>query len=287
MNGMRQGDGNPAGRCINQDGPACFPFSLFASDFSFTADMNTTTTETVPDRPNKRTRADSDPSAQAVRDYKFYIESGDCILRVEDTLFKVSICSLPGNELIQRKVHRYMLVRDSPVFSALFTLPQGAMAEEGLSDDLPISLDGERASDFHALFKYIYAPYAFESIITTSQFLTHLSRTLETQVRTISVRDFWDVVGVAHLAHNYEMPYGRRELRCSISNGNRGSAAFGGFLRSHRHYAPRLARPQWTFTCCPLDNGPVMLPYSCNLRLLPRHRSAQLNSGSCLGSPTP
>ncbi|KAJ7435603.1 hypothetical protein B0H11DRAFT_2113304 [Mycena galericulata] len=123
-------------------------------------------------RLSKRPREDSLVLNPSVRGDDFYSESGDCILRVENTLFKV---------------HRYLLVRDSPIFSGLFALPQDGVVEEGLSDELPIFLGGDKAADFRALFKYIYAP-------------AH-----ETQVTMIPDEQLLDVVAVAHLAHKYEM----------------------------------------------------------------------------------
>ncbi|KAJ7456045.1 hypothetical protein B0H11DRAFT_2287527 [Mycena galericulata] len=123
-------------------------------------------------RPSKRPREDSLVLNPSVRDDDFYNESGDCILCVENTLFKV---------------HRYLLMRDSPVFSGLFSLPQDGVAEEGLSNELPIFLRGDKAADFRALFKYIYAP-------------AH-----ETQVAMIPDEQLLDIVAVSHFAHKYEM----------------------------------------------------------------------------------
>jgi hypothetical protein len=116
-----------------------------------------------PNRPtNKRPRSDSWSSTTfrtAVRDDEFYHTSGDCIIRVEDTLFKVSSrmfwfsdCS----DLLQ--IHRFIITRGSLIFSSLFELPQGSLAVEGMSDELPITLAGDTASDMRSLLKCIYAP---------------------------------------------------------------------------------------------------------------------------------
>ncbi|KAJ7939593.1 hypothetical protein B0H13DRAFT_1569175, partial [Mycena leptocephala] len=78
-----------------------------------------------------------------VRDHQFYYESGDCIIRAEDTLFKI---------------HKFVITQDSAVFSSLFSLPQGSLVVEGSSDDLPITLEGENANDIRSLPKYLYAP---------------------------------------------------------------------------------------------------------------------------------
>jgi hypothetical protein len=56
------------------------------------------------------------------------------------------------------QVHQFLLTRDSPVFFAMFTLPQGMVAVEGLSDALPICLSGDRAEDFRSFLKYLYTP---------------------------------------------------------------------------------------------------------------------------------
>ncbi|KAJ7464555.1 hypothetical protein FB451DRAFT_441263 [Mycena latifolia] len=123
--------------------------------------------------PRKRARSDSSPISQPiVQDAQFYIESGDCIIRVEDTLFKI---------------HRFVFVRDSPVFAGLFALPQGGLEVEGLQDTLPICLGGDSAADFRSFLKYVYAP------------------ALETQANLIPVAELQSVVAVACLAHKYEM----------------------------------------------------------------------------------
>ncbi|KAJ7920431.1 hypothetical protein B0H13DRAFT_2319485 [Mycena leptocephala] len=108
-----------------------------------------------------------------VRDARFYHESGDCIIRVGDTLFKI---------------HRFIFIRDSPVFAGLFALPQAldSVIEESC-DQLPIFLSGDKETHFRCLFKYIYAP------------------ALETQANRISITDLQDILAVAHLAHKYEM----------------------------------------------------------------------------------
>ncbi|KAJ6473344.1 hypothetical protein C8R47DRAFT_1145246 [Mycena vitilis] len=125
-------------------------------------------------KPARRDSFSPPPSAPSTptRDPQFYHTSGDCIIRVENTLFKI---------------HRYLLVRDSLVFSDLFCLPQGDVAVEGMSDDLPICLSDDREDHFRALLRYIYAP-AFE-----------------TQASLIPLSDLKDVIAVGHLAHKYRM----------------------------------------------------------------------------------
>ncbi|KAJ7642255.1 hypothetical protein FB45DRAFT_902105 [Roridomyces roridus] len=106
------------------------------------------------------------------RDPTFYYASGDCIICVEQTLFKI---------------HRFQLTTNSPVFDSLFSLPLGELALEGSSDELPIELHGDTAFDFRSLLKYIYA-----SVI-------------HTQVHSISASELPHVIAVARLAHKYEM----------------------------------------------------------------------------------
>ncbi|KAJ7620370.1 hypothetical protein FB45DRAFT_1006916 [Roridomyces roridus] len=107
------------------------------------------------------------------RDPTLYYASGDCVIRVQQTLFKI---------------HRFQLTNNSPVFDALFSLPVGEISlVEGSSDELPIVLDGDTASDFSSLLKFIYAPV------------------ISTQIRAISASELPHVVAVARLAHKYDM----------------------------------------------------------------------------------
>ncbi|KAJ7464198.1 hypothetical protein B0H11DRAFT_2198039 [Mycena galericulata] len=85
----------------------------------------------------------SDVVRSVVRDSEHYHPTGDCIIRIENALFKI---------------HKFHLIHNSPVFAKMFELPPGEEPEEGSSDDLPIVLSGDRASDFRYLLKYIYAP---------------------------------------------------------------------------------------------------------------------------------
>ena len=56
------------------------------------------------------------------------------------------------------QVQRSILVRDSPVFSTLFALPQGQLPAEGTSDAAPIVLAGDSAEDVRAMLKYLNKP---------------------------------------------------------------------------------------------------------------------------------
>ncbi|KDR83123.1 hypothetical protein GALMADRAFT_58249, partial [Galerina marginata CBS 339.88] len=70
------------------------------------------------------------------RDLRYYQEDGDCVILVEDTLFKIS---------------RFLLVRGSTVFRDMFGIPLNASnASQSLSDDDPLVLQ-DKADDFRAL----------------------------------------------------------------------------------------------------------------------------------------
>ncbi|KAM5530573.1 hypothetical protein V8D89_015767 [Ganoderma adspersum] len=81
----------------------------------------------------------------AVRDGEFYIDSADCVIRVDNTLFRV---------------HRYFLGRDSSAFQHMFDMPAQSHVlsqnMEGCSDENPIRLYGESVERFRALLSVIY-----------------------------------------------------------------------------------------------------------------------------------
>ncbi|KAJ3866524.1 hypothetical protein EV359DRAFT_71751 [Lentinula novae-zelandiae] len=98
--------------------------------------------------------------AGAQRDISYYFEDGSCILLVEDTLFNV---------------HRSLLSRDNSSFSTLFTLPQGSHNVEGLSDDNPIILRGDKSSEFRHFLWALYAlPPELQVVNSSSADLTQL-----------------------------------------------------------------------------------------------------------------
>ncbi|KAJ7443251.1 hypothetical protein B0H11DRAFT_470419 [Mycena galericulata] len=107
-----------------------------------------------------------------VRDSEHYHPTGDCIIRVENTLFKI---------------HKFHLIHNSPVFAKMFELPPGEEPEEGSSDDLPIILSGDRASDFRHLLKYIYAPV------------------MDIQIDAIPLSAIPEIVAVASFADKYDI----------------------------------------------------------------------------------
>ncbi|EIW59153.1 uncharacterized protein TRAVEDRAFT_122112 [Trametes versicolor FP-101664 SS1] len=83
---------------------------------------------------------------EPVQDSVYYIHGGDCVIRVEDTLFRV---------------HRYILGRDDSAFQHMFSMPAMSgvpwQAMEGYSDDNPIHLYGETAERFRDLLAVFYA----------------------------------------------------------------------------------------------------------------------------------
>ncbi|KAF7296377.1 hypothetical protein HMN09_01107800 [Mycena chlorophos] len=131
---------------------------------------------TVLERPVKRARPDSGPPY--VRDQQFYDDEAPapsvdwCIVSAENVLFKVQ---------------RSLLMRDSPLFSTLFGLPQGQLPAEGQSDAYPIVLAGDTASDFRALLTYLTKP-GFELI-----------------PKDIPLDEFQNLLSLGKMAHKYQM----------------------------------------------------------------------------------
>ncbi|KAJ7640163.1 hypothetical protein B0H17DRAFT_1105921 [Mycena rosella] len=82
------------------------------------------------------TLIDVDPAtsvAKIIRDSVHYNTSGDCKIRVKDTLF----C-----------IHRFLPERASSTFQTMFQLPQGAENPQDSSDDDPIVLTGDTVEEF-------------------------------------------------------------------------------------------------------------------------------------------
>ncbi|KAI0763568.1 hypothetical protein BD413DRAFT_616225 [Trametes elegans] len=86
------------------------------------------------------------------RDPTYYINDGNSVLLVENTLFKI---------------HRSVLTKDTSAFETMFQLSgetdsarsdsSMTAAQEGESDDNPIRLQGDTADDFRALLWALYA----------------------------------------------------------------------------------------------------------------------------------
>jgi hypothetical protein len=63
------------------------------------------------------------------------------LYQVEDRLFKIP---------------RYALQRESVVFRDMFSLPTSPHQVEGLTDEMPIRLEGASAIDFERLLELLY-----------------------------------------------------------------------------------------------------------------------------------
>lgn len=79
-----------------------------------------------------------------VRDKQYYYEGADCVIQIENTLFRV---------------HKFLLARDSSAFGDMLTLPEykGVTMLEGSSDLYPIRLYGESSDRFRILLSILYA----------------------------------------------------------------------------------------------------------------------------------
>jgi hypothetical protein len=95
----------------------------------------------------------SEPQA-IVRDAIYYKDGGDCVLQVENTLFKV---------------HKAFLSQDSSAFVGMFSLPSSSTDDaqvEGTSDENPILLYGDTVEQFRALLFLLYAlPHQTEALV--------------------------------------------------------------------------------------------------------------------------
>ncbi|KAF5380694.1 hypothetical protein D9757_007036 [Collybiopsis confluens] len=118
----------------------------------------------------KRKRTDGDQQQLAQRDDEFYFEDGSCIVLVQDILFNV---------------HRSLLARDNSSFATLFSLPQGPLPPQGRSDDNPIVLYGDKASEFR---NFLWALYALPP---------------ELQIVNSSTVDLNRLIDIARLSNKY------------------------------------------------------------------------------------
>ncbi|KDR83122.1 hypothetical protein GALMADRAFT_238952 [Galerina marginata CBS 339.88] len=98
----------------------------------------------VDHNPRKRARSPQpDTQTLPVNDSLYYMDEGDCFIRVEDTIFKIP---------------RYFLTKGSSVFRDMFSLPQeGASDAQSLSKDDPLVLQ-DTVADFRALCWLFNAP---------------------------------------------------------------------------------------------------------------------------------
>ncbi|KAJ7080635.1 hypothetical protein B0H15DRAFT_890753 [Mycena belliarum] len=109
-------------------------------------------------------------STPAVRDEKYYRDDGDCIIQVENTLFKI---------------HRYHLSGDSDIFRSMFSLPAGGRPLEGQSDLYPIVLFGDTPAQLRAVLSFSY------------------SNPNQLQINRMSIDDLDRLLNMVPFAHKY------------------------------------------------------------------------------------
>ncbi|KAJ7919548.1 hypothetical protein B0H13DRAFT_1988638 [Mycena leptocephala] len=110
-------------------------------------------------------------STNVLHDNEYYHSTGDSVIRIENIF----------------KVHKLFLTYNSAVFTTLFDLPVETGHAEGLSDDLPIVLEGETAENFRIILKYVYA------------------RPSQTQIASVSITALAEMISLVQSAHKYEM----------------------------------------------------------------------------------
>ncbi|KAJ7830009.1 hypothetical protein B0H14DRAFT_3465198 [Mycena olivaceomarginata] len=115
----------------------------------------------------------SNPVQAVFRDAKHYHPTGDCIIRVQNTLFKI---------------HKFHLVHNSSVFAGMFDIPSGEQQEEGKSDDSPIVLEGEKA--------FRFAPFSSTCMLGVGMGM---------QIDVIPLSALREIIAVAEFAEKYEM----------------------------------------------------------------------------------
>ncbi|KDQ62746.1 hypothetical protein JAAARDRAFT_701708 [Jaapia argillacea MUCL 33604] len=95
------------------------------------------------------------------RDTQYYLDDGDCVILVDNILFKV---------------HRFLLARDSSAFQNMFSLPSDKKGvTEGSKDDNPVFLPGDTPDQFRALLWVMYAlPPELQVYNTPKADISHL-----------------------------------------------------------------------------------------------------------------
>ncbi|KAF7377921.1 BTB domain-containing protein [Mycena sanguinolenta] len=120
--------------------------------------------------PDEASQQQSTAPITAVKDEKYYRSDGDCIIQVEDVLFKI---------------HRYHLSENSSVFQNMFSLPLGTLPSEGQSDGNPIVLSGDTLAQFRAFLSFSYS--------TPGQ----------VQYNRLTIRDLDKLLDTIQFAHKY------------------------------------------------------------------------------------
>jgi len=110
----------------------------------------------------------------AAKDERYYRSDGDCIIQVENILFKI---------------HRYHLSEDSPVFRDMFALPLGPVPSEGQQDHRPIVLYGDTSAQFRSFLSVAYSVPG------------------QNQITRMSVDDLERLANIIQFAHKYLMQH--------------------------------------------------------------------------------
>ncbi|KAJ7854659.1 hypothetical protein B0H13DRAFT_2081018 [Mycena leptocephala] len=144
------------------------------------------------ERPQQRPRLEDETlvehdAEQVVRDSAFYRDDGDCILRVQDTLFKV---------------HRHLLNHESSAFNGLFSLPRGPEGKiEGAHDSTPVILSGDTPDQVRAFFGYAYSsPLELQYARISSRAIDQLLDTLKfTHKYGLESFERWAAQAITHI----------------------------------------------------------------------------------------
>jgi len=113
-------------------------------------------------------------SQQLTNDSSFFLDDGNIIFRVENTLFNV---------------HRYFFICDSPIFRDMLSLPPGEGPIEGTSISSPIVLEQVKAPDFTLLLWMFYNPT-----------FTNYSATVESWCAILALADKWQMDTIREVA---------------------------------------------------------------------------------------
>ncbi|KAI0251873.1 hypothetical protein BJV78DRAFT_1207359 [Lactifluus subvellereus] len=102
------------------------------------------------------------PQVEILRKRPFHFEDSQVVLQVERNTYKV---------------HRYFLVRESPFFRDLFSLPQSGdtTVVEGSDDEHPIFLPDTAVSEFESLLRFLYFGMHDDNNLTLKDWITMLS----------------------------------------------------------------------------------------------------------------
>ncbi|KAJ7167039.1 hypothetical protein C8R46DRAFT_899738 [Mycena filopes] len=123
-----------------------------------------------------------------VRHPAFYRPDGDCVLRLENTLFKAFT------------VHRHLLNVESSAFEGMFALPCGAENKfEGEDDEHPITLFGDTVDQLESFFHYAYLS------------------PLHLQYRRVPTVDIQRLINTAQFCHKYRLLYFEKWAREAIA----------------------------------------------------------------------